>query len=511
VRPRRLSALFCVCALPATLAIPSAGAATPAAQGYEILAVRTSSPDDVSLVLVAPPGVHGPATMQVVAAGEQLPSTVDPALSDRSAIALVIDASTDAGQPLRGGGLAGAANFLLQLPSGAATAVIADRRPPEVVASISVGVTDDLRATSSIRAQGRRATADALALAMDQVSVRATAQPVIVLYTTASDAEGEPALVLAERVRAAGAVMAVVTAEEDDGYWQAVARLTGGAAIAVSAEGGALKAFDLAVDQLARRSTVTFRRPAADVDSVVLRVQAAGGPTSLDVPLPAAAVSALQAPAVGGQKPEGLRPWWITSGLVVAALVGAALVGAALVGAALVGAVRVGVRLRSRRRAIDHPSTTRPAPEPPAAPSAPDSPPAPSLFEKAADPSSDGRARQRDLVADNLRLARHDRAEGRLALAASGYRQAVDALEELSSLEPDDPSHVQDLVVTVTQLADLDLEQGWLEQAAAGYRRAIEIGERLVESAPDNGAYRHNLDRSRAQAAALPVAPPDPR
>ena len=285
-------------------------------------------------------------------------------------------------------------------------------------------------------------------------------------------------------------------AGQDGGYWPTVATLTGGAAVAPPPEGGALKAFDAAFDLLTRRSTVTFRRPAPEIDHVTLQMEAAGGSISLDVPLPAAAGTAPQTPLVVGQGSGGARPWmWVTGGLVLLA---------ALLLAALVGARSVGATRRSRR-----PPSSRPVPETLEVPVA-ESPPEPSLFEKADEPSRHDHEHRHDLVTEYLRLAQHDRAEGRLALAASGYRQAVDLLDELSALEPGEPAHLHDLAVAVAQLAELDIEQGWTEQAAAGYRRAVEIGERLVRSVPGNGAYRHYLDHARSQAAAQAVTPNDP-
>ncbi|MFZ0159107.1 MAG: hypothetical protein WAL50_08780, partial [Kineosporiaceae bacterium] len=363
--------------------------------------------------------------------------------------------------------------LLLQLPPGTSTALIADRRPPEVAASTSVGVSDDLRAASSLRSSGGRATSDALTLAVQQLPARPAARRVIVLYTAAPTAGGEPATVLAERLRTAGTIVAVVTTSGDDAYWPTVARLTGGMAIATP-PGRSLEAFDAVADALGRRYTVTFSHPPAGVTRVGLRVEADGGPVLVDVDLPVARV-----PSSGTGSPTAGEAG---SGYLWAGLV-----------AGLFLAVMFGAALRSRRRAGRAGLTPVP----------PGPPREPSLFDEAVAAGPTGPDHERDLATEYQRLAGHDRAEGRLALAASGYRQAVDALGQRVELEPGNPAFQYDLATAVTELAELDADQGWIAQAAAGYQRAIELGERLVLAHPGNPDYRRTLDLARARAAAL--------
>ncbi len=64
--------------------------------------------------------------------------TAEPVLSGELTTGLVLDTS-DAGAAALQGGVNGAANFLLQLPDGARTLVVADGGPPTVLAPLSPG------------------------------------------------------------------------------------------------------------------------------------------------------------------------------------------------------------------------------------------------------------------------------------------------------------------------------------------------------------------------------------
>jgi hypothetical protein len=494
MRLRSLLAAVCAVLLPA--ALPSTAARTPD-QGIEVLAVRSMSDREVSLVAVLPPRSQRPTAVTALAGGDELPTRAESVLSDRTAVALVLDASANGASALRGGGLSGAANFLLQLPSGASTAVIADRRPPEVAAGISVGVSDDLRAMSSLRSGGEPATSDALTLAVQQLLPR-PAQPVIVLYTTAPRVDGEPATAVAERLQRADAIVAVVNASADDAYWPTVATLTGGVAISAR-PGRSLDAFDAVADALRRRVTVTFRRPPAGIARVTLRVEMAGRPLLVDVDLPPAPIPPPSGRTVTGEQASG--GVWLAAVLLLTAVIGSALL----------------YRRRARGRDV--------SPTPPGLPSEPssvaDDEPGPSAeagfrqpvrsFEELVEREPANPDHLRDLATAYQRLAGRDRADGRVALAAVGYRQAVDALAERVELEPGNAAFRHDLALAVMGLAELDAEQGWTAQAAAGYRRAIEIGEWLVQADPDNPEYRRDLDLTRSLAAALQDASGSPQ
>ena len=270
----------------------SAGTATV----VDVLAVGAAADDQVSLVAALRPApAQGPPRVSVTGGGEDLPTQVQPVLSEATALGLVVDASAAGTSALQGGGLSGVAGFLLQVPAGAATTVVADRRPPAVLATPPTGVNRDLQAVSALTSAGERDTSAALELVLRRLPPRPARQPVVVLYTAARDAGGQDAADLGERVRRADAVLAVVSTHPDLGYWSRAAAATGGLALRTE-PAQAIQAFDQVADALRGRYLVTFPRPAAPGE-LTLRVQAAGAVVETPVALPPPATTSQAADA----------------------------------------------------------------------------------------------------------------------------------------------------------------------------------------------------------------------
>lgn len=535
-RTRRLGGAVAVCAL-ALIALPApvASSGTDAAT-VDILATRLIATGEVSVVVALTPATASsswprpPVNVSASASGEQLTTRVEPVVSSRSSVAVVLDASSDAAPALRGGALSGAANYLLRLPVGATTSVIADHRPPRVATSASGGVADAVRVISAWAGEGERATSDAVTLAVRQLQASPrSASPVIVLYTGGTPA-GEPATTLAARLLAAGVILAVIDASGDPAYWSTAAKLTGGVAVSSAHPRASVEAFDALDDELQRRVVVTFPRPAAGVDRVQLHILDAGRPAAVDVDLPPWRATSGSEP-VARAAPVGLDPGriaWLSGGLTVA------------LGA--VAMVWIAVRRAPGTAAHAHPAPGRQTADPAQLVEAPPPgsaenlfrPANPALVQRAEQPwSSDSGARgdppagaglddwvrmleelvarepanphhRRDLARGYQRLADRDRAEHRVALAASGYRQAVDALTVRQGLEPGNPQARYDLAIALIELADLDAEQGWDGQARTGYLQAIEICEALLNADPAEAEpCRQLLARLRARIARL--------
>lgn len=479
------------------------GAAGAGSQPLSVLGVLPAGGSEVAVVVTAPPGSPAPSTVTAFDGEVHLPSRVEPLVSDRSAVALVVDASQEADAALRGGGRAGLAAFLLGLPSGTGSALIADRDPATVLSAATVGVADDVRVTTTLAGTGQRDTAAAVALALDQLSGSPGPGKVLVLFTAAPAAGEQVASVLGEQLAEAGVVLGVVHAgpeESGDGrQWQAVAARTGGVALTVGGA-GELAAFDAVADELRRRALVVLERPADGASRVTLRT-GGGGTVSVDLPPTLAAGEA--DPQAGVQDGRA----WVAP---VLALVAAA--------ALLAGWLRWRQRPRAPLGSEPGPSptrTARPLPVPTAAPPAepaaePRSPaqtPIPDL-EDAVRAEPHVPEHRQALAMAHRRQADADRAGGRVALAASGYRQAVDILAGRVRLAPDVAAYRHDLAVAMAELAALDEEQGWIAQAMAGYRQAIEIAQRLVEEEPGNGRYRRDLDAARTRLHSLRRAHP---
>jgi hypothetical protein len=318
-----------------TVVTPLAGATEPPSPtvtpaGVDVLGVRRTAEQGITFI-ASMSGATAPATTPtatVVSGGETLPAQVTPLWSGPAAFGVVVDVSADGAAALQGGGLSGAAGFLLQLPPEARSGVIAARRPPAVVAASSVGASDDLRALSTVRSGGVRATSEALTLAVDRLPGRPGSPSVIALYTSAADAGGEDAGALGDRLRRANAVLAVVTTA-DPRYWTGVARATGGLAVATPPD-RAIRAFDEVADALRARYVVSFARPPAGIPLATLRWAGDGGPAVASFILPP------EAAAAAG---DGIQP---RRGVV-------ALVAAAVVGLVVLAATGVLVARRRRR------------------------------------------------------------------------------------------------------------------------------------------------------------------
>jgi hypothetical protein len=309
----------------ATATVGSASAAAPAMRAVHTRGGRVTLVADTGSVLTRPPA----ATVE----GVPGPAEVSPVWSDGAAIGLVVDVSADAAAVLREGGLAGAAAFLLQVPPRSRSGVVADRRPPAVAAEPTAGASDDLSAVSALTSGGSRDTSAALTLALRRLPARPGDRSVIVLFTSAGDAGGEPAAALGARVRDAGAVLAVVTTSPGTRYWAAAAEPTGGIAVATS-PATAIRAFDQVANALRSRYVVSFDRPAAPVAR--LRWTGGGPPVTVPVTIPAA-------PAVAGTRRGTQLPE--IPGVAALAAAGAALV-LALAGSIVIAARRRGARER---------------------------------------------------------------------------------------------------------------------------------------------------------------------
>jgi hypothetical protein len=320
----------------------------------EVSAVAALSP--------VPDDPLAPADVTVTADGTAVDAGVRPVLSGRTSLSLVVDASAQAAESTAGGGLSGVASFLLQMPPDARLSVVADQDPPVLAAAPAVGPARALTATSGLRGSGSRATAAALGTAVRAAGERGR-QPVVVLYTGAADAGGVPVEDLAARLRAAGAVLGVVTTAGSGAYWARLAAATGGLAVRAR-PAAAIPAFDRLADGLTARAVLSFSRPLPPVAAVDVAVRTDRGPAAGRLVLPAAAA---QAAGDRADDRAGGR-WWFGPLLVLAVVV---LVGLAFWTAA-------GARLAGRGRA----GPSSPPPVPAAWPEPPPAPPATaSLFE----------------------------------------------------------------------------------------------------------------------------------
>jgi hypothetical protein len=234
---------------------PAARAALP----LPVVAVPPGA-QRTSVVVDLGAGTAPAGAVSVTLAGAPQQATVAPVVSDRMAVALVVDASA-AGRAALPGWLSAAARFVLDAPSGARTAVVADRNPPAVVAPPQTDASAVVGALGTVRADGARGTAAALDLAVDQLPAAPPGNRLVVLYTTSADAGGEKAADLRDKLARSGTILVVVGAAADSGYWSGVSRATGGffapAGIPV-----VVPALDQVATTLRGRYVVSFPTPA---------------------------------------------------------------------------------------------------------------------------------------------------------------------------------------------------------------------------------------------------------
>ena len=256
-----------------------------------VTAVQSATVDgQVRLVVQVPGRPLGPGAVTASVDGVPQQARAEPLLSDRLAMGLVVDASAD-GSPMLPVGLAGAANLVLAAPPSVRSTVVADATPPTVAVPWPSGPADTLRGLSAVRSGGARDTAAALDLAAAQLPADPAAPRLVVLYTGARDAGGEPARVLAERMRSAGVVLTVVSpagegpeAAATAQYWATAAEGTGGMAVTVGPS-GVIGAFDAATAALGTRYLLTMPEPARLPATVAVRVDTGDGTLTADVPL----------------------------------------------------------------------------------------------------------------------------------------------------------------------------------------------------------------------------------
>jgi hypothetical protein len=312
--------------------------AGPAGAATTLTVVSVAPGDDqVTMVLGVdpPPSLAQPGTF-TVASGDagKLPTDARPVLGPQLAAATVLDTSA-AGAGTLQNGINGTTDLLLQLPDGVRNLVVADGGDgPRTVSPLTQGATEAIAALNSARAAGTRHTGAALDAAADGLPPQAGRSRLVLLYTGAADAGGEPAEQLGRRLAQAGVVLAVVTTGPGQQYWSDAAGITGG--LAVAATGAAsLRPFDQVASTLRSRFVLTFPRPSTLPATVRVSMTVDGQTVSQSAMVPEA--TAETAAPAGAASGSSLR-WWAFGALVLVALVTAALLLVRRRGRAPVGA-----------------------------------------------------------------------------------------------------------------------------------------------------------------------------
>ena len=171
-----------------------------------------------------------------------------------------------AGRPARfPEGARGIGTFLLAQPPSTRSALVVDAGPPAVSAPLQQGPTATLRALTTVRPQGGRATSEALDLAVRELPPGTADPRLVVLYTGAPDAGGEPAVDSRQPPARRGRTAVRggrggATGSPCRSIWSTVAAATGGVAVAAP-PGQAVAAFDRLATALRSRYLMRFPVP----------------------------------------------------------------------------------------------------------------------------------------------------------------------------------------------------------------------------------------------------------
>jgi hypothetical protein len=289
----------CFGALPASAAVP-----------LPIVAVLPGVERTTLVVdLGAGAGPIGGKAVTVTVGGAPQPATVTPVISDRLAVALLVDAS-EAGAATLPAWLSAAARFILEVPAETVAAAVADTSPPAVLAPAQRGPMGVVRALSAVQAGGQRRTSAALDLAMKQFGATATGPRVVVCYTSSADAGGESATALAARVNRAGTILVVVGTAAST-YWADAARATGGF-FAPAGTPVVVPALDQVETTLRGRYLVQFPTPRARPARASVRIDTGSLALTGDVVIPAEADTLARPSRTSGLATGAV--WWVLAG-----------------------------------------------------------------------------------------------------------------------------------------------------------------------------------------------------
>ena len=288
-----------------------------------VIAVHTASAPRVSMVLAVPAAQPdrglAPEALSVTVNGTPVTTTVTPMASRSLSVALVIDTASDMTPEVLEAAQSGATEFLLRLPEGARTMVVASGGDPRVVAPLSPEPADALSAVSALRPGGTRSTTAGTLLAAQELATAPPGPRAIIVYSHGSDERGPSVEQLTQAVARAEAVINVVQTRGDD-FWSQVVDRTGGAVLR-TATAQVVQSYGRLATALGEQYLVAFQAPGELPALAEVTVKTGDVQSRTVVRLPEAGTSADAAKPPSGRWPAGLGPISIVlSGLVLIAL-----------------------------------------------------------------------------------------------------------------------------------------------------------------------------------------------
>jgi von Willebrand factor type A domain len=166
--------------------------------------------------------------VSVTVDGRPVTPMVAPMASNALMVALVIDTAADMTAEALQAAKSGATEFLLRLPEGSRTMVIASGGDPRIVSPLSDKPADALSAVIALQPGGMRSTTAATVLAAQDLATAPVGPRAIVVYTDGPDEHGVSVEQLSQAVSRAGAVLSVIQTGGDNDSWSQVVDRAGG-------------------------------------------------------------------------------------------------------------------------------------------------------------------------------------------------------------------------------------------------------------------------------------------
>jgi hypothetical protein len=310
------------------LLVPLVSYPAPAApEDPRVIAVHTASAPRVSMVLAVPAAQPdmglAPEALSVRVDGSPVTTTVTPMASRSLSVALVIDTASHMTPEVLEAVQSGATEFLLRLPEGARTMVVASGGDPRVVAPLSPEPADALSAVSALRSGGTRSTTAGTWLAAQELAMAPPGPRAIIVYTHGSDERGHSVEQLTQAVARAEAVINVVQTRGDD-LWSQVVDRTGGAVLR-TATAQVVQSYGRLATALGEQYLVAFQVPGELPAVAEVAVKTGDVQSRTVVRLPKAGTSADAAEPPSGRWPAGR-----VLGLISIVLLGLVLIALAL-------------------------------------------------------------------------------------------------------------------------------------------------------------------------------------
>jgi hypothetical protein len=286
-----------------------------------VIAVHTASAPRVSMVLAVPAAQPdrglAPEALSVTVNGRPVTTTVTPLASRSLSVALVIDTASDLTPEVLEAVQSGATEFLLRLPEGARTMVVASGGEPRVVAPLSPEPADALSAVSALGSAGNRSTTAGTWLAAQELATAPPGPRAIIVYSHGSDERGRSVEQLTQAVAGAEAVINVVQTRGDD-LWSQVVDRTGGAVLR-TATAQVVQSYGRLATALGEQYLVAFHAPGGlpAVAEVALKTGDVQSRTVVRLPEAGTYSDAAEPPSERSPAGRALRPSIVLTGLVL--------------------------------------------------------------------------------------------------------------------------------------------------------------------------------------------------